>query len=94
MKTFIKYCNNSQTYRLMPFNYWLASVKDNKLIFDSWDGMTRKLYKKNKFLKLKVYFKFIVSQKLSNMKRQESVGVFYLLTFLIFSLLFYIAWNL
>ena len=60
-KSSIKFCNYSQTYRLMPFNYWLASVENDKLIFDSWDGMVKKLYKKDKFLKFKVYFKFIFS---------------------------------
>lgn len=42
----------------MPFNYWLASVDNNKLVFDSWDGMTKKHFKKDRLLKLKVWFKF------------------------------------
>jgi len=28
----------TQTYRTHPENYWIASVKDNELVFDSWDG--------------------------------------------------------
>jgi hypothetical protein len=44
----------------MPFNYWLASVKDNKLVFDSWDGKTKEHFKKDRLLKLKVCFKFII----------------------------------
>jgi len=63
MKTYIKYCEYSKTYRLMPFNYWLASVNNNKLIFDSWDSMTKKYFKKDKFLKVKIWFKFIFAQK-------------------------------
>lgn len=31
----------TQTFRLMPQNYWLASIKDGKLLFDSWDGMAK-----------------------------------------------------
>ena len=58
MKTSIKFCEYSQTFRLMPFNYWLASVDNNKLVFDSWDGMTKKHFKKDRLLKLKVWFKF------------------------------------
>ena len=28
----------------MPENYWIATIKDDKLIFDSWDGMTKRLF--------------------------------------------------
>lgn len=38
---FNKYTN---TIRLMPENYWLASVTDGHVIFDSWDGATKKLF--------------------------------------------------
>jgi hypothetical protein len=58
MKTSIKFCDYSQTFRLMPFNYWLASVDNDKLVFDSWDGMTKKHFKKDRLLKLKVCLKF------------------------------------
>lgn len=39
MKKFenIHFCEYSQTYRSFPENYWLASVKDGALVFDSWD---------------------------------------------------------
>ena len=40
----------------MPQNYWLASIKDNKLLFDSWDGMTKEILKKNPIIKIKVFF--------------------------------------
>lgn len=60
MKSKIIFCDYSQTFRLMPFNYWLASVKDNKLVFDSWDGKTKEHFKKDRLLKLKVCFKFII----------------------------------
>jgi hypothetical protein len=28
----------SQTIRTVPENYWIATIKNGKLIFDSWDG--------------------------------------------------------
>ncbi len=59
MKTKIIYQEDSQTIRLMPQNYWLASVKDGKLKFDSWDGMAKKLLKNNLLLKLKIIFLFL-----------------------------------
>lgn len=34
----------SNTIRLLPFNYCLCTINDNELIFDSWDGMTKKLF--------------------------------------------------
>lgn len=34
----------SNTIRLLPFNYWVCTINDNELIFDSWDGMTKKLF--------------------------------------------------
>jgi len=60
MKTNIIYQKSTKTFRLMPFNYWLASSKNNSLVFDSWDGMTKEHFKKNRFLKLKIFLKFIV----------------------------------
>jgi len=59
MKTKITYQKGSNTFRLMPFNYWAASVKDEKLIFNSWDGMTKKMFKSNPFLKVKILFIFL-----------------------------------
>jgi len=61
--TKVIYCEYSNTIRLMPQNYWLASITDKKLIFDSWDGMTKKLLKYNLKLRLKivwVYLKIIL----------------------------------
>jgi hypothetical protein len=49
----IKFDQYSQTYRIMPKNYWAASVKQNKLIFDSWDGCTKKLLR-NPLLRLRI----------------------------------------
>ncbi len=59
MKTSIVFSKNTQTFRLMPQNYWIASVKDNKLVFDSWDGMAKELFRKNLFLKVRVFFSFL-----------------------------------
>jgi len=39
-----KICNYSKTVRLMPKNLWLAIIENDNLIFNSWDGMTRKLF--------------------------------------------------
>ena len=67
MKTSIKFCEYSQTFRLMPFNYWLASVdNNNRLVFDSWDGMTKKHFKKDRLLKLKVCLKFSFKTSTTN----------------------------
>ena len=61
--TNIVYSEYTGTIRLMPQNYWLASITDEKLIFDSWDGQTKKLLKHNLILRLKivlVYLKVIL----------------------------------
>lgn len=36
-KTF-RYSRYTGTIRTVPENYWIASVKDNKIVFNSWDG--------------------------------------------------------
>jgi hypothetical protein len=61
----IIYSKYSNTFRLMPYNYWLASVKENKLTFDSWDGMTKKKFKENPFLKFKIIM-FYLLLKINN----------------------------
>ena len=61
--TKVVYSAYTGTIRLMPQNYWLASITDKKLIFDSWDGMAKKLLKYNLILRLKivwVYLKIIL----------------------------------
>lgn len=40
----------SNTIRCNPQNYWIATVKDNKLVFDSWDGAI-----KNRYLKIYIW---------------------------------------
>lgn len=50
----------SQTFRLMPQNYWLASIKNNKLVFDSWDGMTKQILKYNILLRVRTYIKYLI----------------------------------
>jgi len=44
MKKFnhIYFCDYSQTYRSFPENYWLASVVEDKIVFDSWDRAIKK----------------------------------------------------
>ena len=42
--SFFIICNYSSTIRLMPQNYWIATIKENGLQFDSWDGMTKELF--------------------------------------------------
>ena len=44
-KVNLKVCNYSNTIRLIPQNYWIATIKENEVVFDSWDGMTRQLFK-------------------------------------------------
>ena len=34
-----KYESYSGTIRKNPQNYWVCSIKDGKLVFDSWEGM-------------------------------------------------------
>jgi hypothetical protein len=52
--SFLTICNYSSTIRLMPQNYWIATIKDGKLIFDSWDGMTKQLFKEGAITKPEV----------------------------------------
>jgi len=54
MKKFknIFFCQYSQTYRGFPGNYWLASVKNGELIFDSWDQSTKNFVFKTDLKKL------------------------------------------
>lgn len=49
-----KVCNYSNTIRLMPQNYWIATIKGNGLAFDSWDGMTKQLFKERVITKKEV----------------------------------------
>lgn len=41
---YFKFEKETKTIRLMPYNYWVASVINNKVVFDSWDGMTIRLF--------------------------------------------------
>lgn len=49
--TKFKYEPSTQTIRSVPENYWLASVKDGKLVFDSWDGVAKEWLISNNFKK-------------------------------------------
>lgn len=40
----LKICTYSNTIRLMPYNYWVATITPTGLLFDSWDGMTKELF--------------------------------------------------
>lgn len=59
MKTSVKYCSYSETIRLFPFNYWLASTSSNKLRFNSWDAQSKLWFKKHPGLYLKVIIVYI-----------------------------------
>lgn len=39
--TKLKYSEGTGTVRSVPENYWVASVKNGKLVFDSWDGAVK-----------------------------------------------------
>lgn len=39
--TKLKYSEYTDTIRSVPENYWVASVKNGKLIFNSWDGAVK-----------------------------------------------------
>lgn len=39
--TKLKYSEYTGTIRSVPENYWVASVKNGKLVFDSWDGAVK-----------------------------------------------------
>ena len=54
-----KICNYSNTIRMMPLNYWVASIVGNKLVFDSWDGATKKLFKERKISKIGIRLFFL-----------------------------------
>lgn len=40
---------SNNTIRLMPQNFWVASIRNEKLIFDSFDGQTKKLLETAEF---------------------------------------------
>lgn len=40
------YQPHSGTIRCNPQNYWIATVKNKKLIFDSWDAAIKNRYSK------------------------------------------------
>ena len=40
MKDYLIYQKGTGTIRLMPYNYWIATVNNKRLVFDSWDGCT------------------------------------------------------
>ena len=39
--TKLKYDSYSETIRSVPENYWIASIKNGKVIFDSFDGAVK-----------------------------------------------------
>jgi hypothetical protein len=39
--TKLKYEPGTKTIRSVPENYWVASVKNGKVVFDSWDGAVK-----------------------------------------------------
>ena len=43
----------------MPYNYWMATIENKKLLFNSWDGESKKQFKKNPFLYLIIIYKYI-----------------------------------
>ena len=60
-----KVCNYSGTIRLMPQNYWVATIVNGRLIFDSWDGATKRLFKERKISKIGIrwfYFRYKLSK--------------------------------
>lgn len=48
----IFFCDYSQTYRSYPENYWLATLRNNEVIFDSWDGAIKNHSFKTEIIKL------------------------------------------
>lgn len=38
MITNFRFAPYTGTIRSVPENYWIATVRENKVIFDSWDG--------------------------------------------------------
>ena len=55
----ITYCRYTDTFRYMPQNYWMASVKEGRLMFDSWDGCSKNLFKSNPLLYIIIWWKFL-----------------------------------
>lgn len=49
----------TQTFRTKPSNHWIASVKDDRLVFDSWDRYTIDLLRSNPFIYLVILYKYI-----------------------------------
>ena len=39
--TKLKYDSYSETIRSVPENYWIASIKNGKVVFDSFDGAVK-----------------------------------------------------
>lgn len=39
--TNLKYSPYSETIRSVPENYWVASVENGKVVFNSWDGAVK-----------------------------------------------------
>jgi len=38
----------------MPYNYWVATITPSGLVFDSWDGMTKKLFEAGKISEMEI----------------------------------------
>ena len=70
-----KICNYSKTIRLMPQNYWVASIVGNKLVFDSWDGATKKLFKERKISKIGIRW-FYFRSKVANSCARTNLLIF------------------
>jgi hypothetical protein len=50
----------------MPQNYWVATIKANELVFDSWDGITKQLFKDGTITKSEV-IKFYNAERLNHL---------------------------
>lgn len=68
MRTSIVYQENTKTIRLMPQNYWLASINDGKLKFDSWDEMTKNILRNNPWLWIRISLVFLRSKLINTLK--------------------------
>ncbi len=66
----------TETIRTVPHNYWIATIRKNKLIFDSWDGAIVGRYDKKEVEKF--YLKNTKLFKFSFVGRKAgAIGIFY-----------------
>lgn len=87
----LRYEPSTQTIRSVPENYWLASVKDGEVVFDSWDGVAKEWLISNNFKsQIREFWKQTAPDKPQELNKMNYYQkYYYYLTFVSFLILWW-----